>query len=89
VSFSRTELLFAGVMVLAAIGTVLVVQAYPGTRGLVLPPFAWPLFAALAFDLAVMPLVNREQLLPLRHAVRVFGVIAAAIVVILLTSSAH
>lgn len=82
-----TEALFAMSMLGAAILAALVAHHAPGARHFVVPPFSWPLFAALLFDLATLPLIRRERMAPLRHEVRVIGVIAAAILVVAISSA--
>ena len=58
----------------------LVVAATPDWRDLPVPPFAWPLIAALVIDIALLPLIRQGRVEPLTMEQRAMGVIGAALI---------
>jgi hypothetical protein len=86
-TLSRTDLGFLAVMLVAGLAVGIIQRTHPGLAAFMIPPFAWPLFVSLVFDLASMPLSGRETIVPLRPGVRVGGVIFAAVLVLVVSTA--
>jgi hypothetical protein len=86
-SATRTEIWFGIYMAGVAIISGLIAHNQPQLKSLLVPPFSWPLFAALLFDLATLSPIRQEKIEPMRHGVRVAGVVAAAALVMLMSST--
>ena len=76
---TRTEIWFGIYMAGVAIISGLIAHNLPHLKALLVPPFSWPLFAALLFDLATLSPIRQEKIEPMRHGVRVAGVVVALV----------
>jgi hypothetical protein len=76
---NRTATSFlAGLVVFGGAVGVLVAHR-PALEGFVVPPFWWPLFAALVFDLATRPAVAAGRMPEMPMNMRALGVVAGAL----------
>jgi hypothetical protein len=82
------ELGFMALMLASGVLTALAVLRWPALKGALVPPFAWPLFVALAFDLATRPWTKPNQIALLDMGTRLTGVISAAVLYTLIVTFA-